>query len=213
MLQFRQYDFINIFRIHKLLAIAYTLCMGKLEENSRKRTKRKDLQKIILRTVATAGLLSVVVLAPNALKMFEMFGYKKGKRSNEVIKRARNRLVESGMMKYDGKFFVLTEKGQIKLRLLELHDFNFKKPKKWDKKWRVLIFDIKEQKKYLREKVRNTLRAVGFIRLQDSVWVYPYDCEELIALLKADFKIGRDLLYMIVDEIENDAWLKEQFDL
>jgi hypothetical protein len=36
------------------------------------------------------------------------------------------------------------------------------------------------------------------------VWLYPYDCEDVIVLLKADLKIGKDVLYMIVDELEFD---------
>ena len=54
---------------------------------------------------------------------------------------------------------------------------------------------------------------IGFVRLQDSVWVYPYDCEDLIVLLKADFKIGKDVLYMIVDEMEGDTHLRKEFGL
>jgi len=85
--------------------------------------------------------------------------------------------------------------------------------RRWDKKWRMLIFDIREERKNIREKVRRTLISLGFYRLQDSVWVYPYDCEDLVVLLKADFKIGKDLLYIISDEIENDEFLRKAFHL
>ena len=54
---------------------------------------------------------------------------------------------------------------------------------------------------------------IGFLRLKDSVWVYPYDCEDLVTLMKADFKIGKDILYIIAETIENDSWLKKEFGL
>jgi hypothetical protein len=54
---------------------------------------------------------------------------------------------------------------------------------------------------------------IGFVRMQDSVWLYPYDCEDLIVLLKADFKIGKDVLYMIVDSIEADTTWRKHFKL
>jgi len=57
------------------------------------------------------------------------------------------------------------------------------------------------------------LKAIGFVQLQKSVWVFPYDCEDLIILLKADFKVGKDVLYMIVDKIENDREIKKVFNL
>lgn len=57
------------------------------------------------------------------------------------------------------------------------------------------------------------MQNIGFYRLQDSVWLYPYDCEDFIALLKADLKIGNAILYMVVEKIENDAKIKTHFSL
>lgn len=188
--------------------------MGILEKESKIRTRNRKLQKIILGTIATAGILSVVAVAPNALQALGMFGVGKKNGSRFAIENSRRRLVRHGLLEYEKKGFLrLTSKGEAKLRQLELHEYKIKKPKRWDTKWRVLIFDIREERKALREKIRLTLRAIGFMRLQDSVWVYPYDCEDLITLLKADFKVGKDLLYLIVDKIENDTELKKQFGL
>ncbi len=99
------------------------------------------------------------------------------------------------------------------MRRLEVYDLAAQRPKRWDGKWRVLIFDIPERKKTLRDKMRLTLSSVGFVRLQQSVWLYPYDCEDLIVLLKTDFKIGRDLLYLIVDALEYDIPFRKHFNL
>jgi DNA-binding transcriptional regulator PaaX len=77
----------------------------------------------------------------------------------------------------------------------------------------VIIFDISEGKRGLRDRLRYFLVTMGFLRLQASVWVFPYDCSEFISLLKADLKIGRDVLYMVVDSIECDDNLKRSFGL
>ena len=74
-------------------------------------------------------------------------------------------------------------------------------------------FDIKESRKKTREQVRHTLTQIGFIKLQNSVWIYPYDCEDLISLLKDDFMLGKDLLYVIVEKLENDYSLRKFFKL
>ncbi|MEK7107893.1 MAG: hypothetical protein AAB814_01860 [Patescibacteria group bacterium] len=188
--------------------------MGILEEKTKRRVRAKNLEKIVLGTVAVAGLLSVALLAPNALQALKLFGWKPHKRYREVIARSRNRLIEHGLLARDEKGFLrLTSKGEAKLRELERREYKLPHPKRWDKKWRVLIFDIPEKRKYLREKIRNTLRAIGFNQLQKSVWIYPYDCEDLIALLKVDFKVGKDLLYLVVDEIENDKKLLGLFQI
>ena len=57
------------------------------------------------------------------------------------------------------------------------------------------------------------MEEYGFVRLQDSVWIYPYDCEDLISLAKTNFRIGADVLYMIVERLEHDTHLREHFSL
>jgi DNA-binding transcriptional regulator PaaX len=189
--------------------------MGKLEKEIKSKIRASKVQKAVLQTIATAGLLSVSLLAPNTLKILKNFNSKnKSKNERHSINTSRRRLIEKGLIQYteEGKLF-LTSAGQKKLYEIERLDFKMEKPKKWDGKWRVLIFDIKENKRSVRNKIRITLNFIGFVRLQNSVWVYPYDCEDLINLLKADFGVGREVLYLIVDKIENDKVLKSNFRL
>lgn len=47
--------------------------------------------------------------------------------------------------------------------------------KKWDRKWRVVIFDIKEVSRKTRERFRYKLKEVGFGMLQESVFISPHD--------------------------------------
>lgn len=188
--------------------------MGNLEKTSKQRARRGDIQKVILETVAAAGILSIALVAPNVLGALQKLGVDVSGRKKEVVNRSRKRLVDMGLLEYDtcGRLH-LTQKGEAKLLYFEQCDYQMSRPRKWDKKWRVLIFDIKESRGGLRDKVRRTLLSIGFVRLQNSVWVYPYDCEDLITLLKADFKIGKDLLYLIVDTIEYDKNLRNHFGL
>ena len=87
------------------------------------------------------------------------------------------------------------------------------KKRKWDRRWRVVIFDIPERRKNIRDRLRLFMNEYGFVRIQDSVWIYPYDCEDLIALAKANFRVGADVLYMIVERLERDKYLREHFKL
>ena len=75
------------------------------------------------------------------------------------------------------------------------------------------MFDVPEKRKKIRERLRFEMEEVGFLRIQDSAWLYPYDCEEFMALLKADLHIGKDVLYAVVEEIENDKWIRKHFGL
>jgi DNA-binding transcriptional regulator PaaX len=185
--------------------------MGNLEAVGRENTKRKNIRSFVLSSVALAGMLGVAVVAPNVLGAMNKLGFLPGKRQKEIINRARDRLVQQGFLKRVDGFLELTERGKKALQILEAREFQMRQPKRWDRKWRVLIFDIPEHRKSMRDRVRRTVETIGFVRLQDSVWIYPYDCEDLIALLKADFKIGKDMLYMIVEELEGDRHIKRHF--
>jgi DNA-binding transcriptional regulator PaaX len=187
--------------------------VGELEKKYKERRRRADLQELVLSTVSAAGIIAVGLVAPNVLGALKKLGMLPTARQKDSIRAARVRLIKNGLLRWEGKKLRLTEAGEKKLRYLRLQDYKMPLPKKWDERWRVLIFDIPEKRKGLREKIRNTLVVVGFVRLQDSVWIYPYDCEDLITLLKADFKVGKDMLYMIIDTLEYDAPIRKKFGL
>ena len=188
--------------------------MGKIENKNSKRRKKQDMQRLVLDTVATTGVLSAALVAPNAIGAMKKMKMLPSSRQKESIQRARDRLVAKGLLKHtEQNFLQLTQEGQRVLKRMQTQEDALKKPKRWDGRWRILIFDIPEYRKSVRDKLRRSLQAVGFIFLQDSVWVYPYDCENFIALLKADFKVGKDMRYIIADTIENDTSLKKTFGL
>lgn len=83
----------------------------------------------------------------------------------------------------------------------------------WDQKYRVVSFDISVMKNKERHLLRRQLVEWGFIRLQNSVWVFPYDCLVAISLLKSSFGIVTEVIYMTVESIENDKWLRDSFGL
>lgn len=187
--------------------------MGKLEEKSRKTRRKKNLQRAILLTVAQLGILGVGVLAPNVIKAMGKLGMIPNRRQKEYISSSASKLVHRGLLKYNGKYYELTPLGEKQLRSWEFADFKFNKPKRWDGKWRLMIFDIPDKKRKIRDQIRNLFKTAGLYLLQESVWAYPYDCEDVITLLKTDFGIGKNMLYLIVEELENDKRLREEFNL
>ena len=176
-----------------------------------------NYKKIILATIATAGLVSIAVVAPNALQTIGQFTGKNRRNKKYYAKNVIGNLMNKGFIKFknkNGKKFIhLTKKGEQELLKYELGDLKIKEPRKWDKKWRIVIFDIKEKRRKTRDILRDKLNKLGFVRLQNSVWVFPYDCEELIVMLKSNLFVGKDILYITANNVENDKWLKEVFGL
>lgn len=108
-------------------------------------------------------------------------------------------------------FFHLTPKGRLSiLKYLHLEKL---KIRKWDKHWRVIIFDIPEKLKKWREYVRNEFKNLGFHPLQESVYITPYPVTgELDELLK-EWGLRKYFRYLTVTEIDDARELKKEFDL
>ena len=189
--------------------------MRTLEGRNAKVIRRTKVNNAIIGAVATAGLIAVAAVAPNVMGVLGRSTY-----ARQRLFQTRSRitaLVQTGYLvveRHDGTSYVrLTEKGEHFAALMHEGKLAPKKPKRWDGKWRLLIFDIPERRRGVRTNIRKTLVMLGFVRLQDSVWAYPYDCEDYIAILKADFNIGKDVLYIIADQVEYDAPLRAHFTL
>jgi len=174
-------------------------------------------QQAMLTAVVMGGVVLVAATVPNAAQLLRFFpGFKKGARFNYKAKSVLGRLADKGCIEFveeDGKRYArITEKGEQMLQF-ETEKAAMAKKRRWDRRWRVVIFDIPERRKSVRSKLRRYMQEYGFVRLQDSVWVYPHDCEDLIALVKANFRIGADVLYLIVEQLEHDKHLREHFAL
>src|SRR3989344_8360432 len=191
--------------------------MGKVEEGARKRRRKRDIQRAVLGVVGAAGIIGVALVAPN---IFQVLPHVMGKERYKLIfqaKTALGRLKAKGYVrfieKHGKKSIEITENGRRALALaLARETAPARKKRRWDHRWRLVAFDISETRKGVRDRLRRIMHECGFLRLQDSLWISPYDCEELIGLVKTDLKLGTSVIYAVVEELENDKWIKEQFE-
>ena len=191
--------------------------MGIVEKEAHKRRRRRNIQNAVLASVGVAGILTVAMVAPNIFQALPKIAgdrYKLSYRTRNAV----GRLGQKGLIRFvtrnNTRCVELTERGRRALLLEEAKNWKQKKQmRRWDRRYRLVMFDIPHYRKVTRDWLRRRMMEYGFMRLQDSVWVYPHDCEELIALLKADLRIGKDVLYAVVESIENDWWIKKHFGL
>lgn len=174
-----------------------------------------EAARIVLAIVGTAGIVIAGAMLPGLIHLMPR-RYRR-QRSPVALKRAMYRLDKRGWIvakqTRQGWKVSLTAKGHEAFLAYQCQQTEIQKPKKWDGKWRVLIFDIPEERKFIRDGVRYTLKALGFMRLQDSVWVHPYECREVLDLLRTKYKIRHEALYMCAETLSNDCWLRREFNL
>src|SRR3989344_2741433 len=88
-----------------------------------------------------------------------------------------NNLEKRGLIKNHGNNFRLTSTGIKWYKNSQLKYFK-NKNRRWDGKWRIVIFDIPEEFHNERNNLRRKMRSLGFYMLQKSVFIFPYPCEE-----------------------------------
>ena len=187
-----------------------------LEGVARKRIRRGQVQDAIIGAVALSGILVIAIAAPNAARIFKNFNIASSNPAHRFRERI-SMLRKKGLLKWNcvhGTYTLeLTRAGRDYAKRIHLRTIKISKPRKWDGMRRIVIFDIPEKKRWLRDKVRHLLQDLGLYQLQDSVWVHPYDFEEILEILQKDLKVGPEMRYVVAAAIEWDEPLREHFSL
>jgi CRISPR-associated endonuclease Cas2 len=88
-----------------------------------------------------------------------------------------------------------------------------KKNKKWDGRWFMVFFDVPEIQRNKREYLRRYLKELGFYQYQKSVYIFPYECEKEVALIKKIVEGAKYMKYIIAERIEEEDKIKRYFNL
>lgn len=126
---------------------------------------------------------------------------------------SQEKLIEEKILP-DGSFkLVLTKKGKLEAKKLSLlgSSIKFKKPKRWDGKWRIVLFDIPERDRAFRDILREHLRELKFFKLQHSVFVSPYPFEKPILDLVSLYSAGPYVRVVTASYIDNASKIKNHF--
>lgn len=167
--------------------------------------QEKTTTKDVLKVLAVGGIVLTAIVVPGAPMAFNV-AFKAWKNYNrrdvgKIIKRLGKQRMVSFKEDAGRTRIELTEKG--KHRLLEYDFENLKlKTKKVDGKWRLVIFDIPENKKVSRDAFRKKMLELGFIRLQDSVFASAFPCRDEIDFLCHYLGISDFVTLTVLDRIE-----------
>lgn len=181
----------------------------------------KSLTREILFMVAAGPILISSLFAPNAVQILKpLIKWRKNwdkidhRRIQEAIKRLnKKRLV--GLIERGDKIYIeITEKGNTLLKSFDYDELKLPNPKLWDKKWRLVIFDIPDKKKRERGAFSEKLKDLGFYPLQESVYIYPYDCQDEIDFVCEFLSINRYVNYCLVESLgKKEGDLRDIFNL
>lgn len=195
--------------------------MGKknLQKNNGKEEKGDITKEILLGILKTGAVLGLAIFAPGVLKVFKNSAYDNQWEEYypSSIEKVAKRLYRRGFVKVEyesgSPVVTITDKGRVEVLKYDLDRLDIKPMKNWDKRWRLVIFDITEKHRNVRNLVRDKLREIGFYKMQESVFIFPYPCENEIKYLREVLKVPHSIKLIRADKIENDNDLRKIFQL
>jgi len=186
------------------------------------KTVSKVVGKIVLAAAATAGVITLLAVMPGLpMALSPLLGKNKWrdrenyykKYTKKIIKRLEKRGMVKILERKGETMLAITKLGKAQLDKWQLGDLKIDKSKKWDGKWRIVIFDIPEKMRRHRDEVREQLKELEFYYLQNSVWVYPYPCEEIVQSIAKAFDLLPYMIYIEADYLGNDKYLRQAFNV
>ncbi len=198
--------------------------MKEKQEKDDIKFKKGEIAKIILATLGIGVVLGgSVFISPNfpivlggLIKLVEEI---KGIKLPKLkVKRTLEKLEKKKIIDLERKgdeiYVKVKDKWNVELIKYSIASLlDLKKKKEWSKKWFMVIFDVPEEERNKRDYLRRFLKEIGFYPYQQSVYVYPYECEKEVELLRKIVEGGKYLNYIIAEKIERENELKTFFNL
>jgi len=182
--------------------------------------RRNNLTKDTILKIAAAGILMLGGGSPFTVRSIQTYFKDRDKRlarrRARIIWELQKRKVISITELEDGRIKIeLAQRGKKIIQIYKLEDVKLKRPKVWDKRWRIVMYDIPSKRRSASQAFRKKLEDLGLYRLQKSVWISPYDCLSELDFLASIFEIEMDkhVHYFVSAEIPKRREIEKFFEL
>lgn len=178
--------------------------------------QRGELARDVLRVAAAGFMAGTAVLAPNMVQVIDLFD-PKGVAERRRIWRAIKYLEERNSIEIRPErgvdYIYLTKQGKVQLDEESIWDLAIEKPWRWDRKWRLVMFDLPARFERVRRPFREKLSDFGLVTYQKSIFIYPYECQEEILALAEFYGVREFIRYIVAEEISDMREFVKKFDL
>ena len=108
---------------------------------------------------------------------------------------------------------VITREGRETALTFKIERMSIRRMKRWDHKWRVVLFDVPERFRKGRDALRTSLKRMGFCEYQKSVFVHPFECQNEVDFVIEYFQVRPWVRFLIAESLDNELRLKKHFSL
>ena len=177
------------------------------------------ITRALLKLVAGGAILGLALVAPNILQVLDKPSRKYFSRLDQTdqeraIRRAMYYARRRGLLSVADTYehgMRITDIGVQYLQTTDLENLSIPTPKQWDRKWRIVFYDIPESHRAARRALIAKLRDLGFYQLQRSVLVFPYPCRPAIEAVVLAYQIQKYISYVETDHIDQQTLLFKHF--
>lgn len=164
-----------------------------------------EIAKELLLLAVVGGAVATVFVLPGLAVIFKTFDAKSSKDRYRVV-RTLTRLEQNGLVtrqiKDGAERLVVTDKGKEKIWSTLHEDMIILRPRKWDRQWHIVMFDIPETKSKARKEVSFKIKDIGMKAIQNSVFISPFPCKEQIDEIATHYNVQRHFIYVTTSHIE-----------
>ena len=201
-----------------MIVLQYGQGRVKVKIDNMKTKRNQAFSNKLLKVLVVGGVVTIAAINP-------FFGLLTAKVIEEELKKRKWRGLRNSLyyLKHrgfveveqdaDGLYSVkATDAGKLQAEKYDLDDISIKVPKKWDKQWRLVIFDIPADKQKGRLALLSKLKQLGFIMLQKSVWAHPFECQNEVAVLARAFEVDKYIQHLVCSNVSSSEYLKGEFE-
>lgn len=183
---------------------------------NKKYAKVQDVLRLVGAGAFLAASIAIPSLSQVLLPFLKTDEYEAFRRFNfPYLKRTLKRLEEQKLVEIEDQevFQVvkITDAGRRRILKYALDELAIKRPRIWDRKWRLVSYDIPKRLNWSRNVFREYLRAWRFYSLHESVYLHAYPCEKEVEFLREYLQIGEFVRIFTVLKIENNAIFRDFF--
>lgn len=164
------------------------------------RTTTRVIARDVIKVLGVAGAISMVVVAPNSTVLIDKYMKSMDKRNarRTLSYLKYRRLID--VKKVGNEYhYRLSDKGLIRYKQIALDELSIPSPRRWDGKWRLVMFDIPVKFDRRRRILIDKLNQMDFYMLQQSAWIHPFDGELQIGILLKNLELERYVSFLVVE--------------
>ena len=201
--------------------MSFTKKIKKITERVVRRAKYDDLLYTLLQLSAASLAVANPAVAAVAIYI-NAIQSKEGEHPKSKLRHSFYHFRKTGLISVESRkgntCITLTKEGERRARMCGigriLSDNIELCTTKWDGTWKLVFFDLKNEKNKERDAIRVMLKRCGFVFLQKSVWVYPHDCSTEIDFLRSFFGLNdHEFRLVISSDIGDDSFFRKHFKL